>query len=85
MIFRFSKHSKEQMEARNIAEENVLSALENPDQIINEADAVVYQKLINENEGKFLMRIFVNENVDPRLIITVYKTSKISKYYEGKI
>ena len=73
------------MEARNIAEEIVLTALENPDQIIKEADTVVYQKVMEENSAKFLMRIFVNENVNPHLIITVYKTSKISKYYEGKI
>lgn len=85
MNFRFSKHSREQMEARKISEEIILNALNNPDQIIKEEYAIVYQKIAHENAGKFLIRIFVNENVVPGLIITVYKTSKISKYYEGKI
>jgi hypothetical protein len=32
-----------------------------------------------------LIRIFVNINKTPALIVTVYRTSKIEKYYEGKI
>jgi hypothetical protein len=29
---------------------------------------------------KYLIRIFINDKKNPKLIITVYKTSKIKKY-----
>jgi len=36
--------------------------------------------VILENDKAYLIRIFVNHLVDPAVIITAYKTSKIDKY-----
>jgi hypothetical protein len=83
MNFVFSKHALEQMKLRNIPKNVVEKILSNPEQIKNEQGKKVYQSIV-EN-GKYLIRIFVNHKKNPKLIITVYKTSKITKYYEGKI
>lgn len=82
----FSKHSLEQMEVRQIPQSIVEVVLANPDQILNLPDKKIYQSVVTADSGnKYLIRIFVNTIKHPNLIITVYKTSKISKYYESKI
>ncbi|MDR1182115.1 MAG: hypothetical protein LBL13_09085 [Bacteroidales bacterium] len=45
----------------------------------------IFQALIWENEEVFLLRVFVNVKQHPNIIVTLYKTSKIKKYYESKI
>lgn len=72
------------MEVRNISLEVVMSVLANPQQILIEEDKKVYQSIINfDKEGDYLIRIFVNIKKEPNNVITVYKTSKIERYYEG--
>jgi len=85
MDFEFSKHAEEQILLRDIKQNDVLSTINNPDQIVKDEneDIRVYQSLINENSQIFLLRVFVNIYKSPKLIITVYKTTKISKYYEN--
>lgn len=83
MKFEFSKHALEQMVSRGIPISVVEQILAKPDQIKEENGNKVYQSL-TEN-GKYLIRIFVNTNKKPKMVITVYKTSKISKYHEVKI
>ena len=83
MEFVISKHALEQMDLRGISKDIVTKILNAPDQIREEEGKKVYQSLV-EN-GKYLIRIFVNSNKRPLFIVTVYKTSKISKYYEGKV
>ena len=78
-------HSLEQMKHRNISKETVLSILRNPDEIKIENGKKIYQSVVTEIEKKYLFRIFVNIQNRPNKIITVYKTSNIKKYYEGKI
>lgn len=82
-IFKFSKHALEQMELRGISKEIVRKILLAPDQIKTEDGQKVYQSIIDD--GDCLIRIFVNYKKNPKIIITVYKTSKIRKYYESKI
>jgi len=88
MDLTFSKHSQEQMSRRGISHETVLAVVSRPDQIIVDEDdtsMVICQSLIKENEHLFLLRVFVNKNKQPNVIVTLYKTTKISKYYESKI
>ena len=84
----FSKHAFEQMIRRGLNSEIVLSVVSHPDQMVadNEDTAIViYQSLIKESEKLFLLRVFVNKDIQPNVIVTLYKTTKISKYYESKI
>lgn len=83
MNFEFSKHALEQMELRGIPKAVVEKILTNPVQVRDEDGNKVYQSITEDR--KYLIRIFVNDKKNPKLIITVYKTSKIRKYYEGKI
>jgi len=85
MDFVFSRHAQEQMIRRGIDYQTVLSVVSAPDQMIvdgNDSDIVIYQSKIKENGLLFLLRVFVNRNKQPSIIVTLYKTTKISKYYE---
>ena len=88
MAVKFSRHAHEQMLLRGIAYETVNDVVSFPEQTIvdkEEPTKIIYQSLINENNNTFLLRVFVDIGKQPNVIITVYKTTKISKYYEVKI
>ncbi len=85
--FRISKHAREQMEERGISEDMVNEIMENPDQTIAEdEDKLIYQSIreFNSEQKSYLVRIFINILKIPWLIITVYKTSKIKKYWKDE-
>ena len=74
------------MKLRHISPSTVRRILKKPDEIIQQKGKKVYQSIIRvDGTPKHLIRIFVNTEKNPNLIITVYMTSKIAKYYEGKI
>ena len=79
--YRISMHAKEQVERRQIDESNIDHVLKLPDFIHIESDCVhVYQMVLHEGETNYLLRVFVNICKTPALVITAYKTSKLSKY-----
>ena len=85
-MFHVSKHAQEQMFRRGITYETVMEVVQYPDQTIADKEQptkITYQALINENNKTFLIRVFVDTDKQPNVIITVYKTTKISKYYES--
>jgi hypothetical protein len=79
-MFQFSLHSLEQLAKRNIAEETVLLIIDNATGKLLIDGISVYQSIIEENEKRYLIRVFVNEDKMPPVIITAYKTSKLDKY-----
>ena len=85
MNYFFSQHALEQMKARTISKETVENILTKPDQITIHEDLTVFQGLEKGDKTLFLIRVFLNMRKTPNVIVTVYRTSKISKYYEGKI
>ena len=85
MEFSFSKHALEQIEHRGITLQTAYEVLQSPDHVIEQGDKRIYQSVISENGKQYLIRIFVNKDKIPQLVITAYKTSKISKYYECEI
>jgi hypothetical protein len=75
------------MDERGITEEMVMDILNNPAQVIPEdPDKEIYQSIMHfSEEGRnFLVRIFVNIIKVPNLVITVYRTSKIEKYWRDE-
>lgn len=76
MNFDFSKHALLQMNLRNISQSEVINVLQNPDKINTENEIHIYQLV----QLGYLYRVFVNPIKNPKLVITVYKTSKINKY-----
>jgi len=88
MDFILSRHACEQMSRRGINHETVMRVVSCPDQTIADSEMptkIVYQSLIHEDNRMLLLRVFVETDKHPYVILTVYKTSKISKYYESKI
>lgn len=82
--YQFSQHALEQMHLRGISRAVVESILIKPDQLKQSGDLTVFQRICTEESGElFLVRVFVNEKKAPNLVVTVYKTSKIQKYYES--
>ena len=76
------------MSRRGISYETVMKVVSQPDQTIADIDEptiIIYQSLINEDNQMFLLRVFVNRDKQPNVIVTVYRTTKISKYYESKV
>jgi len=62
---------------RSIPKEIVELVIKEPDKIImEEGNQQVFQKVV-EN---YLYRVFTNNDKNPLLIKTVYRTSKIAKY-----
>jgi hypothetical protein len=86
MPFIFSKHALDQMNKRGLGKELVIEVLNNPGEIVEYESLKIFQSLKYNNEGvPFLIRVFVNPENEPGLVVTAYKTSKIRKYYEGKV
>ncbi len=86
MNFIFSNHALEQIQRRGLNKEKIEEILYSPDQVIEMEGQKIFQSIVPFiPDGNYLVRVFVNTEKEPNLIITVYKTSKISKYYEGKI
>ena len=84
---KISTHAREQMDERGISEDMVFDILERPQQTIPEdEEKVIYQsiKFFEEDERDYLVRVFVNIIKFPTLAITVYRTSKIEKYWRDE-
>jgi len=84
MNFELSLHAQKEMRRREISPQQVERVLDSPQQILTQADGVkIYQSQVNFPSGKrYLIRIFLNTAVDPAIVVTLYRTSKIQKYWE---
>lgn len=81
--FTFSRHADEEIERRRIPREWVKSVLRNPEQrIVQARGKEIFQSRQRSTDGKlFLTRIIVNIERTPPIVVTVYRTSKIEKYW----
>ena len=83
MKFKFSQHAAEEAERRKIHRNLIESVLASPQQIVEEYNGMkAFQSQMDFGEGKtYLLRALVNDTVTPNIVVTVYKTSKIKKYW----
>lgn len=83
MNFEFTKHALEELRNRGISKETVEKILNNPKQILDsENNRKVYQDIIEFNDNKqYVVRVILEETKNNLKVITVYKSSKISKYW----
>jgi hypothetical protein len=83
MQFVLSRHAQHEVQRRTIPLALLDSVLQQPQQIIVAASGrKVYQSQLDFGYGKiFLLRAIVADDVDPAIVVTVYRTSKISKYW----
>jgi hypothetical protein len=73
-----------EMARRGITQQEVRDVLENPEQMkmVRKGRAVYQAKqVINEPSKTYLLRVFVDIDIRPPHVVTVYRTSKIEKYW----
>lgn len=82
--FKFSQHAADEMTRRNISRDLALSVLQRPEQVVEEQKELkAYKSKVKFEDGRtFLLRLIVNE--DTAIVVTVYRTSKIEKYWRKK-
>lgn len=83
MNYQLSFHAQEQLEQRDIPLTYLESVLTSPQQVIPQSDGTkVYQSQLDWGTGKvYLLRLVVRDDLEPWRVVTLYKTSKISKYW----
>ena len=76
-------HAKERLTHRNIDRGLVLRAIEKPDQIIVSGKRRVVHKRYHDDRSRkeYLLRIFLEEHQQMTVVLSVYRTSKINKYW----
>ena len=85
MSFTISKHAEEEMHRRHISLQQVESLMRHPDQIVEAHGGLVcYQCLIRDADKPRLLRAIINEAAEPKNIVTIYRTTKISKYWKNE-
>jgi hypothetical protein len=81
--YRLTDHVVEEMRRRQINEAEVAQVLFNPEQVdyVREGRKVFNLRLPAGDDSKiYLFRVFVDIDRKPPEVVTVYRTSKISKY-----
>jgi len=78
-----TNHARLEMVRRGIAEDLVMAVLDRPEQVVAEREGLVaYQSRLAMEDGRvMLVRVIVEDRSTPRRVITVYRTSKIDKYW----
>jgi hypothetical protein len=81
--FSISKHAVEEMARRQISLEQLESLMNHPDQIVEAHGGLVcYQCLSTKNGKPGLLRAIINDASNPKNIVTIYRTTKIKKYWK---
>ena len=83
MTFKLSRRALAEMARRAIPLALLESVLQHPQQVVPEREGrKAYQSQLDFGSGKiFLLRAIVDDAVDPAIVVTVYRTSKIGKYW----
>jgi len=84
--FQLSQHAREEIERRQIPTDLLKSVLNEPEQIVKgRAGKKIYQSRIDFGDGAiFLLRVVVAHDVEPPLVVTAYRTSRIAKYWQSE-
>ena len=83
MKYRISRHAREEMERRNISSEILESVLKEPQQVVNDLTGKkIYQSKVDFGQGMTkLVRVVIVEEAGLPVVVTVYRTSKVEKYW----
>ena len=85
--FVFTEHARLEMARRGIPEQDVRDLLAAPQQVeFVRNGRIVCQSLQGSGETSeaYLMRVFVDVDRIPARIVTVYRTSKVKKYWRSE-
>ncbi len=80
-LYHLSNHAREEAERRGISLELVDAIIHSPDQVLDaHSSRRVYQSKVEIGDKLYVVRVII-EKSDPLRVITVYRTSKIEKYW----
>ena len=74
------------MLVRALPRDLVEQTLADPEQIVpSQGGMVAYQSRFESGGGKiYLMRVIVSTESEPPVVVTVYRTSRLSKYWRSE-
>lgn len=75
-----SDHARQQIDERELTEDVVIAIVENPEQVVASGQRRIAQTPVPVGEDIYLLRV-VYEETDTITVVTVYRTSKIAKYW----
>ena len=88
MDFRLSRHAEWEMTRRGIPLALVQAVMDQPEQRLSDDSGTgrwIHQPRLRFEDGKmYLLRVVVDEDEHPPVIVTAYRTSKIEKYWSAK-
>ena len=84
MEIEISPHAEEQIRFRKLSHDLVVQVATSPEQILpTVGERYFAQSRFQERGKEYLLRVLVEKVGDTRLIVTVYPTSKVRKYWRG--
>ena len=82
--YRITDHAREEAERRGIPLDVLQDVMEAPGQIVDaHSERKIYQSKV-EIAGKLYVVRAIVENTNPLIVVTVYRTSKIEKYWSDQ-
>ena len=71
------------LERRQIPRTTIERVLESPEQKLPVLEKIIcYQSRVNFGGKQYLLRVMVNEAAEQSVVVTVYRTSKVRKYWK---
>lgn len=85
MKFHLTNHVLQKLEQRKIPIQYLETLLENPQQILpDKNDRKIFQSQFLFDNGKtYLLRAVVTDLTKPAIVLTVYKTNQIKRYWRN--
>jgi len=84
MHYTLSHHSKIEMARRGITLSQLNDVMLSPEQMVpGHGDITCHQSRIPMDGKMYLLRVMVDKTAFPAMVVTVYRTSRIERYWEG--
>ncbi len=83
MNVRLTLHAEEQIQVRGLDRDKVIAVALAPEQIVRtEGKPLIAQSRFWRTDRQYLMRIAFRDEVETRVVLTVYITSQVRKYWQ---
>lgn len=84
MEIEISPHAEEQIRFRKLSRDRVVQVTTAPEEIISaKGERYFAQSRFREKGKEYLLRVLVEKTKDKLIVVTVYPTSKVRKYWRG--
>jgi len=83
-----SDHAQFEAARRQVTQEEIRQVALSPEQVVSSRKGrVIHQSRVDDPGpgGKMLLRVVIEERPDVLFVVTVYKTSKVEKYWQPEV